>query len=205
MRCLGRALVAAASALIVLLSISGDALAQRPVRSGLWLEGARGTGTVRNTCSGCDAVTAAYGPAAYLRAGGALSPRVLLGLEIFQLSVSDLVFDQGVAPIDADNRSIAPVVIWYVGGGGFFLKGGGGLARGTFSVRTPSGEAVTTKRTGSAFTFGVGFDIPLIRWLALTASLDSNVMAIGDVRADGTVVDDVIATIYQAGIGITLR
>jgi hypothetical protein len=150
-------------------------------------------------------VTSAYGSADYLRFGGAVGSRVLLGVEIFALNSSDLVLGPGVVPVEAENGSIVPVVIWYVGGSGFFLKGGAGLARGTFTVRSDSGEPVTTERTASALTYGVGFDLGVVRWLGLTASLGSNVMAIGDLVVNGAVVDDVIATVYEASIGIVFR
>jgi hypothetical protein len=97
------------------------------------------------------------------------------------------------------------VVIWYVGPSGLFLKGGVGLARGNFTVRSTSGEPVTTERTGSTITFGVGFDLGVARRFALTANLGMNVAAIGDVDVDGTVADDVVATVYEAAVGITLR
>lgn len=183
---------------------AGSVDAQQGLRSGFWLEGAVGTGTVRNSCGGCESVTSAYGGTDYLRLGRSVTPRVLLGVEVFSLSASDLFLGPATAPVEAENRSIAPIVIWYVGGSGFFLKGGAGLAQGTFRVPTATG-AVTTERTGSALTFGIGFDVPLHRWLALTANLGTNVMAVGDVPVDGTVVDDIIATVYEAGVGITLR
>ena len=164
-----------------------------------------GTGTVRTSCDRCGDVTSAYGPTDYLRVGRSLSPRVLLGLEIFALDASELVLGPGAAPVRAESGSIAPIVLWYVGRSGFFLKGGAGLARGTFTVRTALGETVSTERTGSAFTFGLGFDIGVLRWLALTANLGTNVMAIGDVTVDGVLVDDLIATVYEVGVGVTLR
>jgi hypothetical protein len=179
--------------------------AQGPARSGFWLEGAIGTGTVRNSCHSCDDVTVAYGSADYFRVGGSLSPRVLVGLEVFTLNSSELVLAQGAPPAEVENASIAPIVMWYVGRSGFFLKGGAGVARGNFLVQTSSGEAVTTKRTGSSLTFGLGFDIGVARWLALTANLGTYITAIGDVDVDGTAVDDLIATIYEAGVGISLR
>lgn len=191
---------------IVLLCLAPGALAaQGPARSGFWLEGAIGTGTVRNSCHSCPYVTVAYGSADYFRIGGALSPRVLVGLEVFALSSSDLALAPGAAPVEAENGSIAPIVIWYVGRSGFFLKGGAGLARGSFLVRTASGQGITTGRTGSSLTFGVGWDIGIARWLALTANLGTYVTAIGDVDVNGTVVDDLIATVYEAGVGIALR
>ncbi|MDH3206195.1 MAG: outer membrane beta-barrel protein [Gemmatimonadota bacterium] len=192
-------------ALIALSCTTHDATAQGAVRGGLWLEGGVGTGTVRNTCSGCQNVTVAYGPSNLLRAGGALSPRVLVGIEIFVLRSSDLVLAPGAAPVESENGTLGPIVIWYVGRSGFFLKGGAGLARGTFTVESTPGEPVTTERTGSSLTFGVGFDIGIMRWFALTANLGTHVSAIGDVHVDGIVIDDVIATVYEVGLGITLR
>lgn len=179
--------------------------AQDATRSGFWLEGGWGAGTVRTACGACIEPTVAYGSSTHLRVGGAVSSRVLLGVEVFVLHSSDVVLADGAAPVDAENGSIGPIVIWYVGGSGIFLKGGVGMARGTFSVRPPSGPPATTERTGSALTFGVGFDLAIARRLALTANLGMNVAAIGDIDFGGAMVDDVIATVYEAGVGVTLR
>jgi hypothetical protein len=175
------------------------------VRRGFWIEVSRGTGTVRNTCGGCNEVITAYGSVDYFRAGLSLAPTVLLGVEFFALNTTDLVLTPGGSPVDAENGSIVPIALWYVGRSGAFLQGGAGLARGTFSVRTEDGSTVTTKRTGSALTFGVGFDVAVSRRIAITASAGTNVMAIGDVRLDSAAVDDVIATLYEVSLGIALR
>lgn len=182
-----------------------EATGQDLPRKGFWLESATGTGAARNACSGCDDVTVAYGSASHLRLGGALSSRVFLGLEIFALDASGVVLGPGAGAVEGENASIAPIVLWYVGDSGFFLKGGAGLARGTFTVDSEALEPVTTTRTGSGLTFGVGFDIALTGWLALTANFGTYVTAIGDVRVGTAVIDDVIATIYEANVGVTLR
>lgn len=180
--------------------------AQNGIRQGFWMEGATGTGTVRNGCSSCADVTVAFGPARHLRVGGAIARRVLVGLELFSLHSDGLVFSPGANPVDAENDAVVPVVMWYVGGqSGFFLRAGAGLARGTFTVQTDDEGPVTTERRGSALTFGVGVDVPLGRYLALTVNLSTFATAIGDVVVDDTVVDDVIATVYEAGFGLTLR
>jgi hypothetical protein len=189
----------------MLICASGDVQAQGATRSGFWAEVAGGTGTVRNTCAHCDGVTVAFGSVSSFRVGGSLNPRVLVGLEIVSLYSAELFFAGSPTPVEAENGSLAPVVIWYVGGSGFFLKAGAGLAQGTFTVRSTDGEPVTTERMGSSLTFGMGFDIGIMRWFALTANLSTYVTAIGDVHVDGTIIDDVIATVYEAGVGITLR
>lgn len=187
------------------LAVSGEASGQSPFRSGLWLEGGSGAGTVRSACSACPAATVAYGTSSHLRVGYAVAPRVLLGLELFALHSSDLQLADGVAPVDAENGSLGPVAIWYAGRSGLFLKGGVGLARGTFTVRPADDAPVTVERGGLAITFGLGFDLGVSSWLAITANLGSYVTAIGDFVVDDTVADDIVATVYEAGIGLTLR
>ena len=191
--------------LILLACHAADIQAQEPLRSGLWIESGRGSGAARNACSGCEDVSVAYGSASHLRAGGRVSQTVLVGVELFALDASAVLLGFGAEPVEAENVSLAPIVIWYIGGGGVFLKAGAGVARGNFTVRTVDGEPTTTRRTGSGLTFGVGFDAPLGRWLALTANLGTYVTAIGDVRLDGEVIDDVISTMYGAAIAITIR
>jgi hypothetical protein len=205
MRRSARRLTPLAAVILSLVGATHDAAAQAAARSGFWLEGGWGAGTVRSACSACPSVTVAYGTSTHLRVGGALSARALLGLELFALHSSELELADGAPPVDAENGSLGPVVIWYVGPSGLFLKGGVGLARGNFTVRSTSGEPVTTDRTGSTITFGVGFDLGVARRFALTANLGMNVAAIGDVDVDGTVADDVVATVYEAAVGITLR
>ena len=200
-----RALVAGVAVLIAIGMLPGHAEGQVAARRGIWFEAGTGTGTIRSACSSCNVVTVAYGRTGRIRVGTALSPRVLLGLELFTLDSSDFSLTQGVPPVDAENGSIAPVVLWYVGQSGFFLKGGVGMARGTFSATTPSGQVVTAKRTGSALSFDVGFDVGVARWLAVTANLGTYVLAIGDVHVNGNAVDDLVAIIYEASVGLTLR
>jgi hypothetical protein len=179
--------------------------AQGGPRSGFWLEATAGTGTVRNTCAGCPNVTVAFGSTNSVRLGHSMTPTVLLGLEFFVLHSSDLSLGPGASSVDAENGTLGPIVMWYVGDSGFFLKSGLGLARGTFTVRSEDEGVVTVERTGSGLTFGAGFDIGVVRWIALSANVGMYVTAIGDVRVDGAFVDDVIATVYEAGVGITLR
>jgi len=179
--------------------------AQVPARSGFWLEGAWGAGTVRSACSACAQATVASGSSAHLRAGGALSPTALLGVEIVQLRSANFVLAEGGVPVDTRSGSVAPVVLWYPGGTGLFLKGGLGLSRGTFTIPSTSGETLTTSRMGSVITLGFGFDLGIVRWLALTANLGMTVTAMGDIHLDGAFADDLVATAYEAGLGLALR
>ena len=200
------ALVAGLVAAAMLMCAARETAAQQPSRSGLWLEAARGTGTVRNSCRDCDGVTTAYGSANYLRAGfGLFGTPVLLGLELFALSSSNLDLVGGGPTVDAENGAVGPIVMWYLGDSGVYFRGGAGLSRGTYTVRTSEGQTATAKRTGSALTFGLGFDVGVWSWLAVTADLGTYIAAVGDLTVDGTLVDDIIATVYQASVGLALR
>ena len=199
----GRAGLLFAAACLAL-ALPEDALAQGGARSGFWIEGGAGTGTVRSACSACPTVTVAHGTANHLRLGLTLAPRVLLGLEFFAQRSSELELAAGTTPVDAEHGSIAPVVIGYVGRSGFFLKGGIGLSLGTYTVQSTAGP-LTTERLGSAISFGVGYDIRITSRFALTVNLGTYTTAVGDVRLDGMVVDDLIATVYEASVGLTLR
>jgi hypothetical protein len=201
-----RRLHGATLAIVLLLGATRAAAAQPAPRSGFWIEAARGTGTVRNTCSDCPHVTSAYGASNHLRVGVSLSSTpVLLGLELFALSSSNLSLVPGAAPVDAENGTLGPIVMWYFGGSGLYLRGGAGLSYGTYTVRTSSVETATVERTGSALTFGLGLDVGLWSWLAITADVSTYIASVGDVSVDGSLVDDIIATVYQASVGLALR
>jgi hypothetical protein len=188
------------------LSCAGEMRAQQASRSGFWLEVARGTGTVRNSCRDCPDVTTAYGAANYVRAGfGLFDTSVLLGIELFALSSSNLELVGGGPPVDAENGAAGPIVMWYFGESGLYLRGGAGLSYGTYTVRTDAGTTATARRSGSALTFGVGFDVGLWSWLAITADLSTYIASVGDLTLNGAPVDDMIATVYQASVGLALR
>ncbi|MGH7672154.1 MAG: hypothetical protein ACREMC_04585 [Gemmatimonadales bacterium] len=54
-------------------------------------------------------------------------------------------------------------------------------------------------------TFGAGFDWPISRKFALTANLEALITAIGDLVLPGELVDNVVASMYHAALGITIR
>lgn len=194
----------AVGALVILTALPSNGAAQPRTR--LWVESGVGTGTARIGCTGCTDVTTAYGTSSFLRLGGTVSRRVLMGLEVFAFNDETVVLPtQTGEAVDAENAAISAVVLWYPGSSAVFLRGGLGLARGTFTVTPPSGPRTVTTNQGSALSFGIGLDVPLLSWFAVTANLASYVSAIGDVRLPGGVVDDVIATVYHASIGLTIR
>jgi hypothetical protein len=191
----------------VLAGMHPDAVAaQRPFRSGFWVENGVGTGTIRIGCSTCAEPTVVYGQSSYLRGGASLSSRVLLGIEVFALLDERFGLAEGDSSLTIENVIVGPVVLWYPWRGGLFLKGGFGLAHGEVLIREAGANAAPLATgTGSGVMFGAGFDVPIFKWLSVTANFGIYYTALGDVRVQGTYIDDVITSMYNANFAITIR
>ena len=182
-----------------LLAAGGGLSAQRPHRSGLWGEIAPGVGHARLACAGCPDVETVSGVTTQLRIGGTISRHVLIGVETF--SMIDRPF--GTTSEDstsAESGTFAVIVMWFPGKNGLFFKGGVGTSYGEFVI-----AADTSRGTGMGLTFGIGWDFPISRKFAITGNVGTYVTALGDIVLPGRRVDDVIATMYQLGIGFTFR
>jgi hypothetical protein len=182
------------------------ARAQRPHRSGLWAEFNAGPGRMRVACSTCTRVVVANASGGGLRIGGTLSDKVLLGFQAFGVNSEHFQFAANDSVFVADNASVGALVIWFPWRSGLFMQGGVGLSRGEYSVPDSTGaEVVAAQGTGVGLTFGVGIDLPISRKLAITLDATAHITTLGDlVLASGTV-DDVIATLYHLGVGLTFR
>lgn len=198
-------LILAAVALVIL--GSGGAAAQRrsrPHRSGLWGELSSGTGHVRIACSGCNDVVTANGATSFVRIGGTVSDHVVIGFEAFSLLDRGLgFFSQDTTT--AETATAAIVVLWFPGRHGLFFKGGAGAAGGQFILPSGPTEADTSNGAGIGLTFGLGWDWSISRKFAITANAATFVVGLGDIVLPTRRVDDVIATMYQASIGVTFR
>lgn len=191
-----------------MLAVAGPApaSAQRPYRSGFWFENGVGTGTIRIGCTTCAEPTVVYGQSSYVRAGGTLSRRVAIGIEVFTLLDKTFGIAAGDSSLQVENVSLGPVVLWYPWKGGLFLKGGLGVAHGEVFVADTAGHTTTlASGTGSGVTFGAGFDIPVFKWLSITANFGIYYTALGDVTVEGTYIDDVITSMYNANFAFTIR
>lgn len=145
-------------------------------RSGFWLGGGIGGG-LNDEGDG--------GGAGYLRMGGTLSPRLLLG--------GDAVgFSRDVGPASADARIsrsnvTASLLFFPSERGDFFVKGGVGFAYAEFSEELGDGT-FTTEDAGLGVTLGAGYDVQLGDGnLFLTPNLDVLLQVSGgpDVQHEG--------------------
>lgn len=156
------------AAMLLLVSASTvtaqDAKLTKP-HGGFWLGGGIGGGF---TDQGSDDIDDG-GFAAYLRMGGTLSDRLLLGGELIGLTrdagagVDDANVHQGNATLSLLYHPASP--------GGFFAKAGAGFASTSVVLREGS-LTVTNEESGFGLTFGVGYDLRLGSNLYLTPNFD---------------------------------
>jgi hypothetical protein len=198
----GAALTGVTAALLL---TATDVIGQNPHRQGFWAEIGSGPAAARIGCTGCESVTRAAGSGGYLRLGGALSPRVLLGAEFFGFTDETFGFDSDDEGIVANSGTIMAVVLWYPWRSHVFVKSGVGLAEGDFTVEPTGEEPAIADGVGVGLTFGLGIDLPISRKFAITANASTFFTAIGDITLPNRTVDDVIPTTYMLSVGITLR
>lgn len=131
--------------LALLLSVSavGQGQGHAQTRQGFWIGFGFGYGSL-----GCEDCDDRFGSAAgFLRMGGTLSNRWLIGGEIEAWSK-----EEGNTTLTYTN--VGPVVLFYPSAtGGFFLKGGVAIATVELEVGALSGD-----ESGAGITLGLGYD-----------------------------------------------
>ena len=179
---------------------------RQPMREGFWAEASVGGGRTWVGCTACAEVEARSSATAYVRAGGQVNHKVLWGVEAMRsLEPTRLPaeLDSAVAVV---NASIGPLVLWYPWSRRTFVKAGVGLAlKRVYLDRAGQPRERLDRGVGAALSFGLGVDLPATRRTAVTLGLGAYYGAVGDVRTASGTLDDVIATLYTATLGLTLR
>jgi hypothetical protein len=148
-------------------------------REGFWIGFGFGYGSLGFECSGCtnDREGAFSG---YLKMGGTLSPKLLLGGETNGWTKDD----QGTM-VTAANASLT-LYFYPSADGGFFLRGGVGWA--SLKIEGLGSE------TGPGGTFGLGYDIRVSPKMSVTPVLNFN---------GGVLADDFKQNVVQLAVGVT--
>ncbi len=152
--------------LLFLSTMSSVSIAQgnRQAREGFWLSFGLGYGSL--SCDVCNG--SAGGGVAYLRMGGTVSQRLLIGGEVTGWSRTE----KGVT-LTVSN--IGPIFLFYPAqDGGFFLRGGVGIGSVKYEVSN-----VSLEDTGAGVTLGMGWDARLGKGFALTPFVDLTTVSIG--------------------------
>ena len=198
MRPLQRFLAAAA----VFLGVgSSAAWAQHPqTRQGFWIGFGFGAGSARGDCEGCD-FDAGSGATGYLKLGGKLSPRLLLGADV--TGWMGKATDASLGTADVTVGFVSAAVYWYPSpSSGLFLKGGLGSFMLTGDVNT--GERLES--ASAALVLGLGYDIRVGRMLSLSPVLTFAGSGKGGFDIDGvTVADDFTGGLATLQVGVTFH
>jgi len=170
-------------------------------RQGFWAQGGVMAAANRTDCSNCGEFSWDEGVAVFLRAGGTISPHVLMGAELYGFRQTD-----GEAT-ETDIQGLLAIAEWYpwLHLGGFF-KVGIGVANLDLFVSTLDGGTTQSSKTGMAISIGFGWDIRVTDGISITPVINSYINAVGDLDVEpvGTA-DNVLTTLLTAGVGVTFH
>lgn len=195
-------LAALGGAIVLAAAIVSSAEAQGSEhRRGFWLQGGVMGASNRVDCTNCGSFEWDQGVAAFLRAGGTISPHVLLGVEAYGFRQTD-----GEAA-ETEIQGLLVITEWYpwlhLGG---FLKVGIGMSNLDLFVNTTDGGTTQSSKTGLAISVGFGWDIRVTNGISITPVINTYINAVGDLDVEpfGTA-DDVLTTLLTAGVGVTFH
>ncbi|MGH7698978.1 MAG: outer membrane beta-barrel protein [Gemmatimonadales bacterium] len=186
MRTLSRPLAVVAALALVAASA---AAAQRPqTRQGFWIGFGFGYGSAGLSCDGCGSIDREGAVSGYLKLGGTLSPKVLLGGE-----TNGWTKDIGGSTVTLGNASLA-AYFYPQPAGGLYLRGGVGVAS--------YAEEGIDSQTGFGLTFGVGYDVRVGNNVSITPVGNFNWGSVGDLDAE---VRGLKQNVFQLAVGVTFH
>lgn len=162
-------------------------------RQGLWMGAGLGAGFDRVFCEICDGSVQA-GWSGYLRLGGTVSPRILLGGELTG-------WLRGQDEATKSMGAVSFVAYWYPGGDNLYLKGGGGV----IGFRSADGENAVSSTTFGP-NLGFGYEQLISPKVSIVPFFNVLVAPSGTLRFNGDeVIDNVGFVLWQGGVGVTLH
>ena len=174
------------------------ALAPAPVSAQTWYTIGAGAGGTRVDCDNCEAIERFWSGSGYLRAGGTLGENVRVGGEL-------VFWQKSLEGSEAYLRAIEGIVLWHPSPpGGFFGQAGLGLGR-IRNVFTTEGTTVRASETGLSVMVGVGYDLRVGKRVFLTPSLMSIAVPAATIDTPAGPLDNMVATLFFAGLGVTIR
>jgi hypothetical protein len=150
----------AVAALLLLLGVSVAPAQNAQTRQGFWIGFGLGMGSLGLSCDGCDGIGRESALSGYLKMGGTISPKLLLGGETNG-------WTKGIdgTTVTAGNASFA-AYFYPMPAGGLFLRAGLGLS--TYQ------ETGFDAETGFGGTLGAGYDIRVGNNFSITPVLNLN-------------------------------
>ena len=166
------------------------AQAQHPqTRQGFWVGFGFGYGSLKLSCSGCLNVPSEGGISGFLKMGGTVSDKLLLGGE-----TNGFTKKIGGTTVTAGNVSFT-AYYYPAPANGFFLRGGLGFA--DYKEEGSSGS------TGFGFTLGLGYDVRVGTNFSLTPVANFSWGSVGDVQSGVVTLPGVKQNLVQLALGLT--
>jgi hypothetical protein len=183
-----------AVAVLCVLGVSVVAAQKPQIRNGFWIGFGFGYGSSNVSCDGCGSSNREGGATGFLKMGGTLSEKVLLGGEVNAWTKSS----NGVTA-DLGNVSFA-AYLYPQPKSGFFVKGGVGFAT-TRLHNSGSADA-----NGFGFVAGLGYDIRVGTNISITPVGNFYFGSDGDLKESGTTLETGWKhNVYEFGLGITFH
>jgi hypothetical protein len=172
-------------------SLSAQALKAQK-RDGFWISFGMGGGSAGMSCDGCD-IDRSTGLSGYLRMGGTISPRLLIGGETNGWMKSESGVDQQIGFLTA-NAYFYPQAT-----SGFYLKGGVGLASASEDDGSTKLESM-----GFGMQLGTGYDLRLAQNFSLTPYVNYLRAFGAEAKLDGTGLgENLNPNVLQVGLGFS--
>ncbi len=180
------------TAVALLLAVLGTRVvqAQHPqTRKGFWIGFGFGYGSLGLSCTGCTNISREGGLSGFLKMGGTLSDKLLLGGETngFTKKINGTT-------VTAGNVSFT-AYFYPAPANGFFLRGGLGFA--DYKEEGSSGS------TGFGLSLGLGYDVRVGTNFSLTPVANFSWGSVGDVQSGGFTIPGVKENVFQVGLGVT--
>ena len=184
---------AMAAVIVALITTAGSTTAQQhpQTRQGFWIGFGLGAGSAGASCTGCSSERE-FGLSGYFRAGGTVTPNLLIGGETNGWYKSESALTQHVGVLTG-------VVYFYpMPTSGLYLKGGAGLM--TYRADDDVDELTAT---GLGVQFGLGYDFRLGGNFSLTPFGNFLVAFGADAKFDGiSLGENLNPNVFQFGLGL---
>ena len=182
-------------AFLLLAAVStASAQSNPPARDGIWFGAGAGYASVAFVCDSCPEFDREGGPVVFLKAGGTVAERTLMGLE-FALWRKDV----GGSKVTVTQVS-ATGTFYMTRQSGFFMKIGGGFS--TYNAKGGS----EFEGLGGGFTIGAGYDIRLTSGVSITPTAGYLHGDVDDIKVDGITQDAAWRqSMLHVGVGVTFH
>jgi hypothetical protein len=181
------------------LGLTSTAVAGHPQeRQGFWIGLGGGYGSADVSCDDCEGGEREGSFTGYLKLGGTLNERVLLGVE----TNGWLKEESGLTLI---LGSLTGTVTFYPqASSGFFLKGGVGLSYVDTEFREDS-VSLSVSKTGWGVLAGLGYDLRVGRNVSITPCMNFYYGQPGDLSFEGERIGGWKQNVIDFGVGITFH